>query len=79
MASHALIQLRETQYLQPDKMEVLVHKMTSRTREFTKNNVQQEKMMALGKLSAGLAHELNNPAAAMARSARNAETVPTHR
>ncbi len=60
--------------------EVLVHKMTSRTREFTKNNVQQEKMMALGKLSAGLAHELNNPAAAMARSAkelkRNLKNVP---
>ncbi|MGB3592281.1 MAG: ATP-binding protein [Nonlabens sp.] len=49
--------------------EALVHNMTSRVREFTKSNVQQEKMMALGKLSAGLAHELNNPASAMRRSA----------
>ncbi len=50
--------------------ESLVHNMTSRVREFTKNNVQSEKMMALGKLSAGLAHELNNPASAMLRSAK---------
>ncbi|AGC77359.1 histidine kinase/DNA gyrase B/HSP90-like ATPase [Nonlabens dokdonensis] len=49
--------------------ESLVHHMTSRVREFTKVNVQQEKMMALGKLSAGLAHELNNPSSAMRRSA----------
>ncbi len=49
--------------------EALVHHMTSRVREFTKVNVQQEKMMALGKLSAGLAHELNNPSSAMRRSA----------
>lgn len=50
--------------------ESLVHNMTSRVREFTKNNLQSEKMMALGKLSAGLAHELNNPASAMLRSAK---------
>ncbi|MGK7312518.1 MAG: sensor histidine kinase, partial [Candidatus Longimicrobiales bacterium M2_2A_002] len=32
-------------------------------------DLQDEKMVSLGKLSAGLAHELNNPASAVARSA----------
>lgn len=49
--------------------QVLVHEMTSRVREFTGFQKQTEKMAALGKLSAGLAHELNNPASAIVRSA----------
>lgn len=47
----------------------LVAAMSDRVRGDVRLEQQQEKLMALGKLSAGLAHELNNPAAAVGRAA----------
>jgi signal transduction histidine kinase len=49
--------------------ERLVGMLTDRVREFTRLEQQRDKLAALGKLSAGLAHELNNPASAAVRSA----------
>ncbi len=62
--------LRELITLHYELTESLVHLMTSRIRTFSNLRSQNERMMALGKLSAGLAHELNNPTAAIARSSK---------
>jgi signal transduction histidine kinase len=52
----------------PEVGQRLVERMTDRVRESSRSEQQREKMVSLGKLSAGLAHELNNPAAAIQRS-----------
>jgi signal transduction histidine kinase len=48
----------------------LVGVMADRIREGARAELQRDKLMSLGKLSAGLAHELNNPAAAAQRAAQ---------
>jgi len=53
----------------PELTRRLVGLLADRIREVTRAEQQREKLASLGKLSAGLAHELNNPSAAARRSA----------
>jgi signal transduction histidine kinase len=55
--------------LSPELVQRLVGIMSDRAREEVRGQERDDKLRALGKLSAGLAHELNNPAAAIARAA----------
>jgi signal transduction histidine kinase len=52
----------------PELTRRLVGLMSDRIRETTRMEQQQDRLAALGKLSAGLAHELNNPASAAKRA-----------
>ena len=54
----------------PQLRDLLIPVMAERTKEIESQMRQQDKLAALGKLSAGLAHELNNPAAAGRRAAK---------
>ena len=54
----------------PTITAALVHVMLDRARTFKSSELIDEKMVSLGHMSAHLAHELNNPASAVARSAK---------
>ncbi|HET9798510.1 MAG TPA: ATP-binding protein [Gemmatimonadaceae bacterium] len=48
----------------------LVHITIDRVRVFNASDLRDEKLVSLGRLAAGLAHELNNPASAAVRSSK---------
>jgi signal transduction histidine kinase len=52
----------------PELTATLVAMMSDRIREGTRIEQQRDRLISLGKLSAGLAHELNNPASAAKRA-----------
>src|ERR1700722_19809236 len=52
----------------PELTKRLVGLMSDRIRESTRVEQQRDRLAGLGKLSAGLAHELNNPASAAKRA-----------
>jgi signal transduction histidine kinase len=54
----------------PTVTEILVHAMLDRARMFTSSGLRDEKLISLGKLASGIAHELNNPSSAILRSSK---------
>ena len=61
----------------PELTKRLVGLMSDRIRETTRMEQQRDRLASLGKLSAGLAHELNNPASAAKRAAGQLREVLT--
>ncbi|MGA7913969.1 MAG: ATP-binding protein [Candidatus Acidiferrales bacterium] len=59
----------------PELAQRLVGLMSDRIRETTRLEQQRDRLASLGKLSAGLAHELNNPASAARRAATQLRDV----
>src|SRR5271163_1468268 len=61
----------------PELAQRLVGLMSDRIRETTRREQQRDRLASLGKLSAGLAHELNNPASAAKRATSQLREVLT--
>ncbi len=59
----------------PQLIPKLVGILTDRVRESTRAITQTDKLAAIGKLTAGLAHELNNPAAAARQASGSAQKI----
>lgn len=64
-SEHALREKTDEMKKKNDELEETLNKLNTMHNQL----IMQEKMASLGKLSAGMAHELNNPAAAAQRSA----------
>jgi signal transduction histidine kinase len=75
-----LLKIRRENFLQllhdsPTAAQAVLHTVSERLRHTETLLRHSEKMAALGTLAAGLAHELNNPSAAMQRAASQLQTA----
>lgn len=70
VGSTRLLRLRKDHFpdlekMNPEFVQKLIGYMTERAKAFATTKLNHEKVSALGNLAAGIAHELNNPAAAI--------------